>query len=148
MLITLWDMRQCRICTAMHSVLTTPTFERQAKAAKLDQDEIDDIIAVLSANPKAGVLMRETGGARKLRFEGNQGGKSGGYRTIRYFGGDDVPVFLLGLIDKSGKQENLTAAEKKALAETLPRIADAYRAAAGRKAAEIEKKGGTDVGFR
>ena len=125
----------------MHSVLTTATFERQAKAAKLDEAEIDEIIGFLAANPKSGALMRQTGGARKVRFEGNEGGKSGGYRTIHYFGGDDVPVFLLGLIDKSGKQENLTAAQKKALADTLPKIADAYRAAAARKAAEMNTGG-------
>ncbi|MGI4764105.1 MAG: type II toxin-antitoxin system RelE/ParE family toxin [Janthinobacterium lividum] len=100
----------------MHSVLTTPTFERQATAAKLEEDEIEDIIAYLAANPRSGALMRETGGARKVRFEGNEGGKSGGYRRIHYFGGNDVPVFLLGLIDKSGKQANLTAAQERLLA--------------------------------
>lgn len=84
--------------------------------------------------------MRATGGARKVRFEGNEGGKSGGYRTIHYFGGDDVPVFLLGLIDKARKQENLTAAQKKVLADTLPRIAAAYRAA-GRKTGEMSRNG-------
>ena len=124
----------------MHSVLTTVTFERQAKAAKLEEDEIDEIIAFLAANPKSGARMRETGGARKVRFEGNEGGKSGGYRTIHYFGGDDVPVFLLGLIDK-GRQANLTAAQKKGLADTLPKIGDAYRADAARKAAEMKRGG-------
>ena len=125
----------------MQSVLTTATFERQAKAAGLEDDEINEMISYLAANPKAGALMRQTGGARKVRFEGNEGGKSGGYRTIHYFGGDDVPVFLLGLIDKSGKKENLTAAQKKELADTLPQIADAYRAAAARKATGMKRGG-------
>ena len=43
-----------------------------------------------------------------------------------YYGGDDVPVFLLALIDKR-QRENLSAAEKNELARILPQIADAYR---------------------
>ncbi len=69
-----------------------------------------------------------TGGARKLRHAGRGEGKSGGYRTIHYFGGDDVPIFLLALIDK-GKRANLSQAERNDLARTLPKIADAYRQA-------------------
>ena len=125
----------------MQSVLTTPTFERQAKAAGLDDDEIAKMTAHLAAHPRSGALMQETGGARKVRFPGNEGGKSGGYRTIHYFGGDDVPIFLLGLIDKVGKKANLTDAQKKALAETLPKIADAYRAGAAQRVAEMKKGG-------
>lgn len=68
-----------------------------------------------------------TGGARKVRFPAHGSGKSGGYRTIHYFGGDDVPVFLLALIVK-GERENLTRDQKNDLAKVLPGIADAYRA--------------------
>ncbi len=53
--------------------------------------------------------------------------KAGGYRTVHYFGGDDVPIFLLALIDK-GEKANLTKAERNQLAKLLPRIAEAYRA--------------------
>lgn len=85
---------------AMQSVLFTPTFERQAKAAGLTDDDIQEIAAVLACDPLAGDLMVGTGGARKVRFARPGAGKSGGYRTIHYFGGDDVPVFLLALVDK------------------------------------------------
>jgi hypothetical protein len=61
-----------------------------------------------------------------MRHAGRGKGKSGGYRTVHYFGGDDVPLFLLSIYGKDQKSD-LTAAERKDLASLLPRIADAYR---------------------
>ena len=110
----------------MQSVLLTSVFERQAKAAGLDDEAIQDIAATIANDPVGGELMVGTGGARKMRHAGRSGGKSGGYRTIHYFGGDDVPIFLLALIDK-GKKANLTQAERNQLARTLSGIAEAYR---------------------
>jgi hypothetical protein len=109
----------------MHTVLLTPTFERHATAAGLDEDEIAAIVSTLAADPFAGDLIAGTGGARKVRFARAGAGKSGGYRTIHYFGGEDVPIFLLALIDKR-ERANLTKAERNELAAILPRIAAAY----------------------
>lgn len=110
----------------MQAVLLTSVFERQAKAAGLGDDEIQDIAVAIASDPLGGDLMVGTGGARKMRHAGRGEGKSGGYRTIHYFGGNDVPVFLLALIDK-GKRANLTKAERNHLARTLPKIAEVYR---------------------
>ena len=44
--------------------------------------------------------MEGTGGCRKLRFAGKGKGKRGGFRTVHYYAGYDVPVLLLALIDK------------------------------------------------
>lgn len=60
----------------------------------------------ISKSPTAGVMMEGTGGCRKLRFAGRGKGKSGRYRTVHHFAGDDVPVLLLALIDK-GEDETL-----------------------------------------
>jgi hypothetical protein len=84
----------------MHSAVTTPTFERHAAKAGLSDDEVIDICVWLAAHPQAGALIVGTGGARKVRFAARGKGKSGGYRTIHYYAGDDVPIFLLALIDK------------------------------------------------
>lgn len=111
----------------MHSVLITSTFERQAAAAGLNGDEIIEIAAWLADHPTAGAIMAGTGGARKVRFAREGRGKSGGYRTIHYFAGDDVPLFLLALVDKTEKG-NLSKAERNELAKILPKIAEAYRA--------------------
>jgi hypothetical protein len=110
----------------MQTVLVTPTFERQAAKAGLSDDEVAQIVSTLAADPLAGDLIQGTGGARKLRFARQGAGKSGGYRTIHYFGGDDVPIFLLALIDKR-QRANLTKEERNELANILPRIASAYR---------------------
>ena len=53
-------------------------------------------------------------------------GKSGGYRVISYFGGDDVPVFLLDVFAK-GDKVNLSKAARNELKKTLADIADLYR---------------------
>src|SRR6185437_7438824 len=109
----------------MQTVLLTPTFERQAKAAGLGEDEIAIIVSALAADPLAGDLIAGTGGARKVRFARGGAGKSGGYRTIHYFGGAAVPIFLLALVDKRARA-TLSKAERNALAVILPKIAAAY----------------------
>ena len=112
----------------MHGIVLTPAFQRDAGNAGLTDDEIIEIAAVIADDPLAGDLMAGTGGARKMRHAGRGKGKRGGYRTIHYFGGSDVPVFLLAIYGK-GDRDNLTKAERNQLALTLPRIADAYRKA-------------------
>ena len=111
----------------MHTVIWTATFLAQAKHCRLSEEEIDVIVNLLSDDPLAGDIMAGTGGARKLRLPGRGGGKSGGYRTIHYFGGSDVPVFLLAVYGK-GAKANFSKAERNELAKILPQVADAYRA--------------------
>jgi hypothetical protein len=120
----------------MHSVLLTSTFERHAKAARLSEQELEDIVMWLAENPQSGDLIPGTGGARKVRFARPGSGKSGGYRTIHFFGGDDVPLFLLALVSK-GQRADLSQAERNDLASVLPKIAEAYR----KDAAEQARKG-------
>lgn len=123
----------------MQTVISTPEFLSQAKRLKLSQDEIDAIVETLADNPLAGDIISQTGGARKLRHAGRGGGKSGGYRTIHYFGGVDVPVFLLTVYGK-GDKANLTKAERNELAKILPQLADHYRATAKAEAAKRNRE--------
>ena len=110
----------------MHGILLTPTFERQAYQEGVSEDEILEIASMIAADPLGGDLMAGTGGARKVRHAGRGHGKSGGWRTIHYFGGKDVPVFLLSIYGK-GSKANLSASERKELAAILPRIVAPYR---------------------
>lgn len=112
----------------MQTVISTPEFLSQAKKHGLSQDEIDSIVETLAEDPLAGDVMVGTGGARKLRHagKGKGKGKSGGYRTIHYFGGMDVPVFILTVYGK-GAAANLTKKDRNTLAKILPLLADAYR---------------------
>ena len=123
----------------MQTVLTTSIFDRQARAAGLTDDEVTTMASQIGADPTSGDLIPGTGGARKLRFARAGAGKSGGYRTIHYFGGDDVPVFLLAVLDK-GQRANLSKAERNELADVLPRIADAYGAGVARRVVVLKGK--------
>lgn len=126
------------ICS-MQTVISTPEFLSQAKRLKLSQGEIDSIVETLANNPLAGDVISQTGGARKLRHAGRGGGKSGGYRTIHYFGGVDVPVFLLTVYGK-GDKANLTKTERNELTKILPQLADLYRQTAKAAAAKRNRE--------
>jgi hypothetical protein len=110
----------------MHTVIETADYLQDAKDAGLSAEEMVAIIEIISSDPKAGDVMVGTGGARKLRFGAGGTGKRGGVRTVHYFGGDDVPVFMLAII-KKGDRDNLSKAECNALRKELQGIADAYR---------------------
>lgn len=118
-------MRLSRI-DPVQTVLLTPTFQKQADRAGLTDDEILELATVIAADPLAGDIMVGTGGARKLRHTGRGHGKGGSYRTIHYFGGDDIPIFLLAIYGK-GQKDNLSQKERNALAAILPRIAEQFR---------------------
>lgn len=123
----------------MQTVISTPEFLSQAKKQGLSQDEINAIVEYLATDPLAGEVMVGTGGARKLRHAGKGRGKSGGYRTIHYYGGNDIPVFLLTVYGKDAAA-NLTKAERNALAKILPVIGDAYRETTKKLAAQPSKQ--------
>lgn len=85
----------------MQTVIRTPTFLIDAHASGLSEDEQTEIVNLLAANPKLGDIMPGTGGARKVRVAGRGKGKSGGYRVITYYAGEDVPILLLALVDRA-----------------------------------------------
>lgn len=108
----------------MQSVIHTPSFLADAKAASVGEDELALIEAVIAADPLAGDPIAGTGGARTLRFGGS--GKSGGERTIAYFAAEDVPLFLLALTDR-GQHAEIGQADRAALRRGLRALADDYR---------------------
>ncbi len=71
-------------------------------------------------------MIKGTGGARKVRFGGRGKGKSGGYRVIAYYGGDDIPVFLLNVFAK-GDKVDLSKSELNELRKELEGLAEDYR---------------------
>lgn len=78
----------------------------------MSEEERDWIVRYVSENPEAGVIIQDTGGARKVRVPREGGGKSGGYRVATYYMDESTPVFLLSVIDKT-EAANFSAAEKK-----------------------------------
>lgn len=74
-----------------------------------------------------------------MRFSGRGKETSGGYRTIHYFGGDDIPAFLLALIDKR-ERADLSKAERNVLAAELSRLADDHRQGVAAKVSALRRR--------
>lgn len=92
----------------------------------MGEEEREALVGIIANNPTAGDLMQGTGGCRKLRFKKPGTGKSGGYRIITYFGGDDIPVFLLTVFGKN-ERANLNKAERNALANLTGQLRNSLR---------------------
>jgi hypothetical protein len=94
------------------------------------------LVGYLAKNPAAGDVIRGSGGCRKLRWAGRSKGKSGGYRTITFYSGALIPVYLLTVFGK-GEKVNLSKAECHALRVLTKAIAaehqDAVAAMVGKK---------------
>ena len=103
----------------------TEAFLERAKAI-LSESERAELVAYLAGNPEAGQLIPGTGGARKIRWGIPGKGKRGGARVSSYYGGPDLPVFLMAVFAK-GERTNLTKAERNELREVLASLAAAYR---------------------
>jgi hypothetical protein len=121
----------------MHTVVETPTYLRQAVG--LTEGQRIEIISFLSNNPRAGELIPGTGGLRKVRFGKPGKGKRGGYRTIHYYAADDVPIFLMAIVDK-GHRADISQAERNELKKVVKGIADDYRESVRKRLEAIRKR--------
>lgn len=105
----------------MHAVIETPSYLADAKHEHMTSDEREAAVDLIAANPRAGDLIVGSGGCRKVRVSGKGKGKSGGYRVVTFFGGEDVPVFLLAVLAK-GSRANFSAAERNAMKQATARL--------------------------
>ena len=110
----------------MHTVCETHSFRRAAEAAGMSRTEVDSLVDFLARNPAAGDEIQGTGGCRKLRVAGRGKGKSGGYRSITFYSGQDMPVFLLTVFSK-GERADLSQRERAQLARISRALVDEYR---------------------
>jgi hypothetical protein len=123
----------------MHAVIQSETFLADCRNAVLSEDEVLRIVVAISNDPLLGDLIPGTGGARKRRFAGRGKGKSGGYRTVSYYAGDDVPVLMLALINK-GERNNLSHAERNALRKELAGYAQDYRSGLRKRVSTMKSR--------
>ncbi len=84
----------------------------------LSDEEYLKLQKSLVVNPKAGNVIAETGGVRKLRWVIKGRGKRGGVRVIYYYVTRDEQIFMLYAYSKKMKAD-LTKQEKKALAKLV-----------------------------
>ena len=97
----------------MITIVETPQFA--AKAYKImSPAEKNDLLDFIARNPKAGDIIPDTGGVRKLRFAIHGKGKRGGVRVIYYYYNDRNPVLLFTVFGKN-ERSDLTEKEKNTL---------------------------------
>jgi hypothetical protein len=107
------------------SVIETRSY--QTRAAKLlTRDEQDRVVEMIARDPMCGVVLKETGGIRKVRVAAGERGKSGGVRVVYYFHSDVMPVFLLTLFAKNEK-DNLSKSERNSLAALVGELARHFK---------------------
>jgi mRNA-degrading endonuclease RelE of RelBE toxin-antitoxin system len=109
----------------MITIVELPEYIRKVEKL-LSSDEREMIINHLSLNPIAGILLRGTGGLRKLRWAAKGKGKSGGIRVIYFFYNETLPVFIITVFGKNEKA-NLTKAERNELAKLTTLLKESYK---------------------
>ncbi len=95
----------------MRTVIETREFRKQADAI-WDEDEREEFIDYIAANPDAGDVIPETDGARKVRWARSGVGKRGGARVI-YFHLVGDEVVLLVMVYAKAKRKNVKAKDIK-----------------------------------
>lgn len=95
------------------TIAETSAFIAQAKAV-FSEEERQEVVNRIAADPKCGVLIPGSGGVRKVRMALPGKGKSGGARVVYFYHNDGIPLYLLAAFAKNEKA-NLTRAEIGAL---------------------------------
>ncbi|MDR1625855.1 MAG: type II toxin-antitoxin system RelE/ParE family toxin [Spirochaetia bacterium] len=95
-----------------------PEFDRQWQKMGLGDEELRQLQETLLRNPKAGSVMRGTGGLRKIRmaFEGR--GKSGSGRVAYVDFTLHETIYLITAYPKNAK-DNLSESERNEIAKRL-----------------------------
>ncbi len=99
-----------------------PLFERTRKGV-LSDAEVKEVEDALLANPRAGVVMVNTGGVRKVRAAQEHRGKSGSARVAYLYVEEQATVYFIIAFPKN-VQGNLTDAQKKQLRALVAQIRD------------------------
>lgn len=101
----------------MRTVAETTLFERQWPHY-WKEDEHDEFVAFIAAEPLSGDVVRDSVGIRKVRWSRRGSGKSGGVRVIYDTRLDSGEVVLLTL-DAKSKVDHLTGAKRKEIRRAL-----------------------------
>lgn len=110
----------------LHVVAELPQFIRDINALGIGETERQAIIDAIAADPRQGDEIRGSGGVRKVRFAGRGKGKSGGYRIVTAYFGQNAPVYLVAVLSK-GERANFTASEIAAFKSLTGEIAHYWR---------------------
>ena len=101
----------------MLTVVESPIFQK-LWPLYWNEEERGEFAAYIAANPEDGVLIRGSGGVRKVRWSRPGTGKSGGVRVVYLVRNEQGEVYLLTLFAKSEK-ENIALAVLKEIRRAL-----------------------------
>jgi len=110
----------------LHTVAETSQFVRDAAGLGLSADEVRVIVDAVARDPARGDEVQGSGGVRKVRFAGRGKGKSGGYRVMVAFVGQDAPAYLLAILSK-GDRGNFSAREIAEMQAVTAALKQAWR---------------------
>lgn len=100
-------------------IAETPTFTRRIVNLMAD-DDYRLLQLELVNNPRIGVIIRGSGGLRKLRWQASGRGKRGGARII-YSYADQRGIILMLFAFAKNERDDLTAGQLKILRESVRR---------------------------
>lgn len=106
-------------------MVETRAYLRAAADAGMHDEELFAVVDAVAGNPELGDRIAGTGGFRKFRMRKPGTGKSGGYRVVTFFSGENLPVFLITVFGK-GEKANLTKAERNGLALLSKQLIETY----------------------
>lgn len=106
----------------MLTVVETPIFQ-SLWPAYWNEEERGAFAAYISANPRAGDVVKESGGVRKVRWSRAGSGKSGGVRVIYFTRTQAGEVVLLFMYAKS-KLDSLKGATLKEMRDAAQEAND------------------------
>ena len=98
------------MAAALHTVAETGPYLADAAKAGISEQELQDIVNAVAANPDQGDLVVGSGGVRMARIAARGKGKRGGYRVMIAYVGPEAPAYLLAVLGK-GDRENFTKSE-------------------------------------
>lgn len=100
----------------MNTVVELSPFSRHWHTVWTDE-EYEEFIEWIALNPKAGDVIKGSGGVRKIRWSGTGRGKRGGARVIFYSAETDY-IYLMSIYAKN-QQSDISAKTLKDIKELI-----------------------------
>lgn len=102
---------------SMLTIVETPTFMAEARRLWSDDERLE-FFTFIAGQPDAGVVVRGSGGCRKVRWSRTGTGKSGGVRVI-YFTRLEAGELWMLLAYLKGQKDSIPGHLLKAIREEL-----------------------------
>ena len=101
----------------MDTVIETTIFTKRADD-NWTEEQRENFVSHIAESPKAGDVIKGTGGVRKIRWGSGGRGKRGGVRVIYFHRTEQGEIWLITMYAKS-ERETIPAHELKAIKEAI-----------------------------